>query len=189
MKAFLLSPPVVIITIFRQYVLAPLTSCMQESTLSGYSTLFWRHNEHDGVSNHQPHDCLLDRLFKPRLKKKSKPRVTGLCAGHPPVTGEFPAQRASDPENVSIWWRHHADLQACCWPFIEVKVVWICGMDELLFIGYKSHGIVSFMTCQVYSFFRKIGQLIHDVRISALVNAFHCFLGCKRIQAIMPMII
>ena len=24
-----------------------------------------------------------------------------------PVTGEFPAQRARDPENVSIWWRHH----------------------------------------------------------------------------------
>ena len=24
-----------------------------------------------------------------------------------PVTGEFPAQRASNTENVSIWWRHH----------------------------------------------------------------------------------
>ena len=24
-----------------------------------------------------------------------------------PVTGEFPAQMASDAENVSIWWRHH----------------------------------------------------------------------------------
>ena len=24
-----------------------------------------------------------------------------------PVTGEFPAQRASNAENVSIWWRHH----------------------------------------------------------------------------------
>ena len=23
-------------------------------------------------------------------------------------TGEFPAQRASNAENVSIWWRHHA---------------------------------------------------------------------------------
>ena len=26
---------------------------------------------------------------------------------HPAVTGEFPAQRASNAENVSIWWRHH----------------------------------------------------------------------------------
>ena len=33
--------------------------------------------------------------------------VTGLCAGNSPVTGEFPAQRASNAENVSIWWRHH----------------------------------------------------------------------------------
>ena len=23
------------------------------------------------------------------------------------VTGEFPAQMASDAENISIWWRHH----------------------------------------------------------------------------------
>ena len=33
--------------------------------------------------------------------------VTGLCVGNSPVTGEFPSQRASDAENVSIWWRHH----------------------------------------------------------------------------------
>ena len=28
-----------------------------------------------------------------------------------PVTGEFPAQRASNAENVSIWWRHHENKQ------------------------------------------------------------------------------
>ena len=42
-------------------------------------TLQWRHNERDGVSNHQPHDCLIDRLFRRRSKKISKLRVTGLC--------------------------------------------------------------------------------------------------------------
>ena len=42
-----------------------------------------------------------------RSQKTSKLRVTGLCAGNSPVTGEFPAQRASNVENVSIWWRHH----------------------------------------------------------------------------------
>ena len=25
--------------------------------------LRWRHNGHDGVSNHQPHDCLLNRIY------------------------------------------------------------------------------------------------------------------------------
>ena len=71
-------------------------------------SLQWRHNGRDSVSNHQPHDCLLNRLFRRRSKKTSKLRVTGLCAGNSPGTGEFPAQRASNAENVSIWWRHHA---------------------------------------------------------------------------------
>ena len=49
-----------------------------------------RHNEHDGVSSHQPHDCLLNRLFRHKWKKTLKLRVTGLCEGNSPVTGEFP---------------------------------------------------------------------------------------------------
>ena len=70
-------------------------------------TLQWRHNGHDSVSNHQPHDHLLNRLFRRRSKKTSKLRVTGLCVGNSPGTGEFPPQMASNAENVSIWWRHH----------------------------------------------------------------------------------
>ena len=48
------------------------------------TTLQWRHNDHDGVSNHQPHGCLLNRLFRRRSKKTSKLRVTGLCVGNSP---------------------------------------------------------------------------------------------------------
>ena len=70
--------------------------------------LLWRHNGPDGVSNHQPHHCLLNRLFRRRSGKTSKLRVTYLCAGNSPGTGEFPAQMASNAENVPIWWRHHA---------------------------------------------------------------------------------
>ena len=72
-------------------------------------TLQWLHNGSHGVSNHQPHHCLLNRLFRHKSKKTSKFRVTGLCAGNSPVTGEFSAQMASNAENVSIWWRHHAN--------------------------------------------------------------------------------
>ena len=61
----------------------------------------------DSVSNHQPHHCLISRLFGCWSTKTSKLRVTGLCAGNSPWTGEFPAQMASYAENVSIWWRHH----------------------------------------------------------------------------------
>ena len=34
----------------------------------------WRHNGYDSVPNHQPHDCLLNRLFRRRSKKISKLR-------------------------------------------------------------------------------------------------------------------
>ena len=71
--------------------------------------LRWRHNRSDSVSNHQPHHCLLNRLFRRRSKKTSKFRVTGLCVGNSPGAGEFPAQMASNAENVSIWWRHHGN--------------------------------------------------------------------------------
>ena len=71
------------------------------------NTLQWRHNERDGVSNHQSHDCLLNHLFRRRSKKTSKLRVTGLCVENSPVTGEFPTQRANNAKNVSIWWCHH----------------------------------------------------------------------------------
>ena len=85
------------------------------------SALRWHHNERDGVSNHQPHDCLFNRLFRRRSKKTSKFRVTGHCAGNSLVTGEFPhmgavtrkmfpfddviMESASNDESVSMSWR------------------------------------------------------------------------------------
>ena len=72
--------------------------------------LQWRYNGRDGVPNHQPRDCLLNRLFRRRSKKTSKLRVTDLCVGNSPGTGEFRAQMASNAENVSISWRHHDTL-------------------------------------------------------------------------------
>ena len=47
-------------------------------------TLQWRHNDHDGVSNHQSPGCLLNRLFGRRSKKTWMLCVTGLCAGNSP---------------------------------------------------------------------------------------------------------
>ena len=88
-------------------------------------SLQWRHNERDGVSNHQPHDYLLDRLFRGRSKNAWKLRATCLCEGNSPVTGEFPTQRASSAENVSIWWRHH--------------VVRICVLDLIFIIKNRSY--------------------------------------------------
>ena len=89
-------------------VVDSLTSYCRTPTLGKTRRpLQWRHNGHDSVSNHQPHDYLLNRLFRRISKKTSKLRVTGLCAGSSPGTGEFPAKMASYAENVSIWWRYH----------------------------------------------------------------------------------
>ena len=48
------------------------------------TSLQWRHNGRDSFSNHQPYDCLLNRLFRRRSKKTSNLRVTDLCAGNSP---------------------------------------------------------------------------------------------------------
>ena len=115
--------------------------------------LHWRHNGRDGVSNHQPHDCLLNRLFGRRLNKTWKLRVTGLCEGNSLVTGEFPAQMASNAENVSIWWRNHGtilpinlflqlhvtsfmksvQISSMQIPKINVMFIKWCGVDDKIF--------------------------------------------------------
>ena len=83
----------------------------QHNTAEGMAPTFtkleWRHNERDGILNHQPYECLLNHLFRHRSKKTSNLRVTGLCAGNSPMTVECTDQRARNAENVSIWWRHH----------------------------------------------------------------------------------
>ena len=69
----------------------PLTSramgCLLWISLRKLTVLWqWRDNDLDGVSNHQPHDCLLNCLFRIRSKKTSKLRITGLCVRNSPVT-------------------------------------------------------------------------------------------------------
>ena len=103
--------PAVLINVFHYY---PYTKSIKHHfdvfavVLLTITTLRWYHNGRDSVSNHQPRYRLLNRLFRRRSKKTSKLRVTGLCVGNSPGTGAFPAQMASNAENVSIWWRHHA---------------------------------------------------------------------------------
>ena len=101
----------------------------------------WHHNWCDRVSNHQTHDRFPNRLFRRRSEKTSKLRVPGLCACNSPVTGEFPAQMASNAKNVSIWWRHHDSGPWWIWyfewsvlstysmvvSFVTTHLKWICA--------------------------------------------------------------
>ena len=81
------------------------------------STLQWRHNGRDGVSNHQPHHRLLNCLFRRRSKRASKRRVTNA-------------------ENVSIWWRHHVDYmteyQCSSLRMAAVSVLIVCELRSLI---------------------------------------------------------
>ena len=90
-------------------------SCVSKAPLM---TLQWRHYERSGVSNHQPRDCLLKRLFRRRSKKTAKLRVTGLCEGNSPMTGEFP---------------HKGPVTRKMFPFDDV----IMGHRELAWRGSK----------------------------------------------------
>ena len=53
-----------------------------------FAILQWHHNERDDVSNHRRRGCLLSHLFRRTSKKISELRLTCLCEGNPPVTGD-----------------------------------------------------------------------------------------------------
>ena len=107
---------------YKQYILQTMLMFCYDmlwfvtgSFYQHHSTLQQFYNEHDGISNHKPHDCLLKRLFILRLKKTSKLYITGLCEGNSSVTSEFPAQKASNRENVTICWCHHGITSVWLW--------------------------------------------------------------------------
>ena len=71
-----------------QYICSLRKKCSKSQiTSNAKRTLQWRHNESDGVSNHQPHYCLLKRLFQAQIEESIKtPR-------HWPLCGEFTGDR------------------------------------------------------------------------------------------------
>ena len=73
-------------------------------------SLQWRLNWHDGVSNHQL-KSVYSPVYSGADQGKHQSSASLAFEGNSPVTGEFSAQRASNAENVSIWWRHHAKCQ------------------------------------------------------------------------------
>ena len=88
-------------------------------------TLHWRHNERDDVSNHQPHDCLLNRLFRCRSKKTPKLCVTGLYAGTSPwpmtSTHKWSATREMFSfDDVIMWWLNYL-------VFVSLYCLWRCS--------------------------------------------------------------
>ena len=109
-------------------------------------SLQWRHNDYDSVSNHQPHGCLLKRLFRPRSKKTSKLRVTGLCVGNSPGPVNSPHKGPLLRGKC-----FHLMTSSCIissWiPHIKIKSEWVKSADkseqkyvvlQVVFISHKT---------------------------------------------------
>ena len=86
--------------------------------------LQWRHNGRDGVSNRQPRDCLLKRLFRCRSKKTSKLRVTGLCEGNSPGPVNSP---------------HKGPVTRKMFPFDDVIMYWAINEVEISEVVFQLH--------------------------------------------------
>ena len=71
------------------------------------SSLQWRHNRRQRVSNHQQLDGLFNYLLSPTPKKHQNSALLVLCEGNSPATGEYSAQGVSNTEKASILWRQH----------------------------------------------------------------------------------
>ena len=138
--------------------------------------LQWRHNEHGGVSNHSRLDGWLNRLLRHRSKKTWKPRVTGICEGNSPVVGEFPAQRASTAENVSIWWRH----QWSCLSEPAVAYVTLFSRNQITLM--KCHGGISNKICTWFSLWldhQLLGLLLlHELTLIHAWKIIPCPIKC-----------
>ena len=122
-------------------------------------TLHWRHNECQRVSNHQSHDYLLNRLFKAQIKENIKaPRHWPLWRE---FTGEFPAQRASNTENVSIWWRHYE-------PIYRIEVVqWMYQwkMSRIVLYFLQSTSVSPFCIDMVLNFYWCVTYILEHPNI------------------------
>ena len=70
-------------------------------------------NDRRDIWNYRSTECLFNSLFRLTTKKHQRSASLSLCQGNPPVTGGFPAQRDSNAENISIWWRHNMHWSIC----------------------------------------------------------------------------
>ena len=101
--------------VISQMLYRPIVVRSREVACYGcYYTLQWRHNGHDSVSDHQPHGCLLNHLFRRGSKKTWKLRVTGLCAGNSPgpvnSSHKWPVTRKMFPFDDVIMRRTYDDI-------------------------------------------------------------------------------
>ena len=103
--------------------------------------------------HHQPHGCLLNRLFGRRSKKTSKLRVTGLCAGNSPgpvnSLHKGPVTRKMFPfDDVIMLFRHSPE----CSKIIEMLIKHINDIKNNAWVAVNNDFLVtSEVICQWFS--------------------------------------
>ena len=88
-----------------------------------------RHNGRDGVLNHRRRYCLLNRLFRHRSKKYQSAVSLAIVRG----IHRWPVdiKKASNAENVSIWWRHH-ELNSICVRRSVISIMTVSQISDKL---------------------------------------------------------
>ena len=90
-----------------------------------FLSLRWRQNEWDGVSNHQPYDCLLNCLSGRRSKKTSKPASLAFVLGIPrrPVNSphKWPVTRKLFPFDDFFMYLILISSTVIDWPHRELQ--------------------------------------------------------------------
>ena len=138
-----------------------------------------RHNERDGVSNHQPHDCFLNHLFRRRSKKTSKLSATGLCAGNSPVTvnspHKWPVTRKMFPFDDVIIMIMIATLKlASIWVYVVSSTA--VQRSDFVVTHCTMHVLTSGMLCKITPCdIEIISNISQEIRTPA-VSAFSCFI-------------
>ena len=131
------------------------------------SSLQWHHNGHDSISDHQPHDCLLNRLFRHRSKKTSKLRITGLCVGN--FTGDR-WNPVNSPHKWPVTWK--------MFPFADVimsttDMVWVQGISVLEFLFWN------FLTILNRIFHDKSFMIDKKLKLPSSWSSDHILLSCN----------
>ena len=123
-------------------------------------TLQWRHNGHDGVSNHQPHDCFLNRYSDADQRKhqSSAPLafVRRIHRGSVNSPHKGPVTRKMFPfDDVIMWWiklctrmGHFVHRRST-----DTSLLYHCfqvaGAEECCYINLSGEGVQCYLRLEV----------------------------------------
>ena len=81
--------------------------------------------------------------------------LLAMGVGHSPVTGEFPAQMASNAENVCIWRRHHVVL--------TIKTQYVDSIEFSVTIGFHQNTVGRILYTQLQWVWNRISCWTHKI--------------------------